>query len=67
MPAEGLNGGDTGEVRIGNGRIPKYCLLFSLRAGGVERARCGWDDRLAPCWVLKEQALLVVSGADHTR
>lgn len=31
-------------------------------AGGVERARCGWWVCLAPCWVLKEQALLVASA-----
>src|SRR5512139_294833 len=54
-----LNGGDTGESGPGNGRGPSSTAIPSgvVWSGGPGAAGNG---RIAPCWVLKEQPLVVV-------
>jgi hypothetical protein len=55
-----LNGGDTGEFFPGNGRVLPSTAAFGWweRGPGAAGRR-----RIAPCWVLKEQPVVVSFGA----
>lgn len=52
-----LVGGDTGEFFLATAGV----FLVQLPCGVVGTGfRCGWGRRRAPCWVLKEQPVVVV-------